>query len=442
MKQNSHLVSEWSQEVLSPPGVASTMFGVAPAVLLLDSSRQILLPEGGEIDMKKPVKIGIVSVQDLGGSAWILRYRDPSSKRDIRRRLSGLKAAEVQRIASHISQEVLAGQGYLPGKPAKIVSVREALKESIRLSNQRDYVKRNSGRRGKLFLDWLAENHSQIETFGELAPCMVQEYVRHLEEKGLAFDTIRNHLRPVKMAWRYVSENFPDAIRPLPRIRLPEQAPKELVCLNASEVDILLSWLRDHRPDLYGMGVLASLCGFRLSEAVSLRRQDVDREAGTARVADTGTHKPKNRFSYRTVPVCSEALGVLRQVIENQKVVPVTGELFGKPTRHTWDPDALSAKWRRALKTAAKATGCGRLAEVQAHRLRSSFATMAGKLGVPDRLLKAYLGHSRQDILGDHYEVLRLDDLRQVSIRMEGWRDLISEKEVGTFLATSEKASV
>ena len=47
---------------------------------------------------------------------------------------------------------------------------------------------------------------------------------------------------------------------------------------------------------------------------------------------------------------------------------------------------------------------------------------MAGRLGVPDRLLKAYLGHSSGDMLGDHYRQIDPAELRTVSGLMEGWR--------------------
>jgi hypothetical protein len=49
---------------------------------------------------------------------------------------------------------------------------------------------------------------------------------------------------------------------------------------------------------------------------------------------------------------------------------------------------------------------------------------MAGQLQVPDRLLKAYLGHTPGDVLGIHYRRIDMAELGLVSSRMEGWRIL------------------
>ena len=60
---------------------------------------------------------------------------------------------------------------------------------------------------------------------------------------------------------------------------------------------------------------------------------------------------------------------------------------------------------------------------IAAHKLRASFATIAGRLDIPRGLLKCYMGHSTGDVLGDHYQQVDLADLRAVPNAMEGWRD-------------------
>jgi hypothetical protein len=47
-------------------------------------------------------------------------------------------------------------------------------------------------------------------------------------------------------------------------------------------------------------------------EAAALRVQDVDLDAATVTVADTGQHKPKTRDSYRTISICDEVLDAIR----------------------------------------------------------------------------------------------------------------------------------
>jgi hypothetical protein len=77
-----------------------------------------------------------------------------------------------------------------------------------------------------------------------------------------------------------------------------------------------------------------------------------------------------------------------------------------------------------------------RLAAIQAHRLRSAFATMAGVLGVQDRIVKAYLGQSSGDVLGGHYRRIGLDELRSVSGNMDGWRMIPVRKDSGNIATT------
>ena len=428
-----------------------------PVEVTFLSSRSLpqFIPRKGVNELaKKPTqRIGVVTIQDLGSRKWKVRYRDPLSGQDVRRTLSGLSLTEVQRVASHLSQEALSDTGFLPNRKRSLPTVREAIADSIRLSKQRPHIRKNSGVRGNLFLRWLEATHPRVASFADLRPSMVQEYVHDMESRGLAHMTVRNHLRPVKHAWKYVADNYPDDVRPLPTIRLAVDPPKPLECLDVEEVSLLLGWLSEHKPDLYPMAVLQALAGLRMLEAASLRRQDIDLGQGTVTVTDTGEHVPKNRGSYRTIPVCQEVLSVLVEVMNRQTVIPTSGELFRNRAGNVWAADGLSTKWARTMSKLAKEeedpestdkkdekpkvpqvvkdTGCPRLAVVHPHRLRSSFATMASRLGASDRALKAYLGHSAGDVFGGHYRVVGADELRVVSSLMDGWRTLPSWQNSG-----------
>jgi integrase len=207
------------------------------------------------------------------------------------------------------------------------------------------------------------------------------------------------------------------------------------------------------------MACLQALAGLRTLEAAALRRQDIDLAKGTVRVTDTGLHKPKTAGSERIIPVCSEVVKALASWMNGQKVIRASGELFLTRLGTHWTADGLFHRWAKkpippdpinpkkkgrpggVLHRVAKETGKARLAEVQPHRLRSSFATMAGRLGCPDRLLKAYLGHSPGDTLGQHYRVISTAELELVSEAMNGWRNL--EKGASTWkeCGNSEEAA-
>jgi hypothetical protein len=125
-----------------------------------------------------------------------------------------------------------------------------------------------------------------------------------------------------------------------------------------------------------------------------------------------------------TIPVCDEIIEALRSAILKQKVKVPSGEMFVNSRGNLWDVTLLSHRWSVLLKRAT-------LGRLTIKKLRSSFVTMAGRLGVSDRILKAYIGQSAGDVLGCHYRRIDLDELRLVSDAMNGWRTLSDRKETG-----------
>jgi integrase len=158
-------------------------------------------------------------------------------------------------------------------------------------------------------------------------------------------------------------------------------------------------------------------------EAAALRIQDVDFDARTVAITETPWHKPKTRASNRVIPVCSEAVEALRFAEENQKVRPTSGELFATRGGDPWTKDGISHRMTDVRRKAAVELKRPRIAAIPCRKLRASFATMAGRLGAPDRVLKHYLGHTATDVLGAHYRRIDMEELQLVS-------DLIAERKV------------
>lgn len=397
--------------------------------------------KGGNELNTKSFKIGPIAIKPLGKDAWQVRYHDPASGRDVRRRLLGITLRDVQAVASNINRELLTRGGFLPGTKPMLPNIGNALAEAIRLRNTIPATQKERAGRAMQFVKWLAENHPTVKTWDQLRPAIVQSYVVALERNGKAFDSVRLALAPIKLAWRYMAENYSEMIKPLPKIKLTRPPKREIECLNAAEVAALLDWLKVNAADIYAMAALAALAGLRQLEAAALRACDVDLSAGTVSINGDGIHKPKTRDSYRVLSLCSEALDAARGAMQNQRIVPTGGELFVNSEGEPWKREALSVRWTRTLRKASQALGKPRLAQIPAKGLRRSFATMASRLGVSDRLLKAYLGHSAGDMLGGHYRRIDMAELRTVSGAMEGWRTAFSQGNSGNILATSELQS-
>ena len=380
---------------------------------------------------KPPSRIGIVTLTERGPRAWGLRYVDPETGQDVRRRLSGLDLDEVRRIASHISQEALAGKGFMPGRKKSAPTIKDALAEAIRLSRMGKAARKNMAARSWPFVAWLRTHHSHVKTWDQLKPSMVKAYLLDMERQELAYDSVRLRMATIKTAWRLMAENYPDLVKPLPKIRQSPRPRREIECLDAPEVATLLSWLKTNAPDLWPMANLQALAGLRMLEAAALRVQDVDLDAGTLTVCDTGSHKPKTVYSARTIPICHEALEALREAIAGQKIRPVTGELFTNRIGNLWTVEALSRRWTKVLRRAAKdkSVSIPQLATIPARKLRAAFATTAGRLSVARETLKAYMGHAPGDVLGGHYQKIDLSELKAVSDRMNDWRSVSKEAD-------------
>lgn len=380
-------------------------------------------------------KVGLVRVQECrtpkqGNGYFELRYTDPATGRDVKRRLAGLGPNEVRAVAEHLNGECYRGRGYLAGQ-VSAPEITEALADVIKLAATRPHTTAGRAWQAKQFTDWLAVKYPKVKTWDALKPFMLQTYVRELEDRTLAFDSVRLAMAPIKLAWRAMADNYPELVRPLPRIRQKPAAPKAIQCLEAGEVATLIDWLKVNAPDLWPMACLQGLAGLRCWEASALREQDINLKAGTISVVDTGEHKPKTNTSYRTIPVCSEVMDALRAHLIALKVRQASGELFTHAKGETWGNNNLVQRWQRVLAKAALDVGNPRLKAIPARKLRAAFATMAGRLGCSDRLVKAYLGHTAGDMLGDHYRAIGADEMKAVSGAIDGWRTMEKRKDSG-----------
>jgi hypothetical protein len=168
---------------------------------------------------------------------------------------------EALQIAAHVSTTSLSEKGYLPGKPRTLPTIHDALAETIKLSRQRPYIKKDSARRAGLFERYVEEQFRKVKTWDQLQPRMAMGYARMMEEKGLAPDSIKNNLKPVKATWKRMSENYPDQVRPLPTIWINSGPPRKVETLSALEASIYLDYLRVKDRYLHTFETVRLECG-------------------------------------------------------------------------------------------------------------------------------------------------------------------------------------
>jgi len=149
---------------------------------------------------------------------------------------------------------------------------------------------------------------------------------------------------------------------------------------------------------------LLATSGLRISEALGLRRRDLDLAAGSATVRQTVVEvegrmivtTPKSRASRRTVKLIPSVVEMLKGL-----ALPLDPEgfVFTQPKKS----EPLARTWfnRRVLKPAS--TRAGIRPQVSAHDLRHTAGAIASKSGMHPMAVKEMMGHSSIKVTYDVY---------------------------------------
>ena len=363
----------------------------------------------------------------------------PKSGQDLRRRIppgppERTPEEWAELWAWDMQASILAGRGVLPSlresRPEpQGPTTTEALRVACTASRGGEAHLARLASESKRFLAWLVANHPDATEWAKITPGLLGAYCRHLQDpKGaaLAYDSARLALEPVRRASKYWNLEDPSRFRnvfALAAAKPTRGEPKQPPALDAKTLAQLLDWLKIHRKGLYPLAVLQSLAGFRVLEAVHIRPADIDPAAGTIRIAKTATHTPKNRASYRVVPVLPEVMAAVLDYWRRLRIQPASeAPLFVNDAGRPWTLAAIKQAWLRAVGAArdgAEETPAVRGHKARparaplplpvgftAHHCRSTFATLARAAGADRSTLKRYIGHAAGDILGQHYEAV------------------------------------
>jgi integrase len=369
---------------------------------------------------RKSIRVGYVTLRKTAEpGCWQLDFRDPGTHTRKRLRIRAATEKGARGQADHVSKQIAQGRGFLAAErfnPTVAAAMHEAIGTSRgNLVTRCDYTNLANG-----FIAWLKSERAGVKTWADVTTKIVQDYVAHGRECKPSNDQTRKRLYIVKATSRYMAATygFQDVARPVRSDRQQENplAQKENEARRALPVGDLaafLEWLESKRPDLYPIACLQGLCGFRAMEAVNLREQDIDLSSGTVTVTETQWHRPKNRSSYRTIPVGPHVLSVLRDRIATLKVRREDGCLFATERGNApWSVSGYCHAMKRELLACWKASGLESLRRFRSHWLRATFVSLVRAKRADHRLLQVYIGHSPGDTLGRHYEVIDVALLR------------------------------
>lgn len=257
----------------------------------------------------------------------------------------------------------------------------------------------------------------------------MNDLLRHggKDGKGLSPRTVQ-YVRAVlrkalnqALKWGRVPRNVallvdpPTATKPQIKPLTPEQGRK------------LLDAARGHR--LEALYRVALSLGLRQGEALGLRWEDVDLDAGTLRVAMALQRRkgvkelvmPKTEQSRRTLPLPAVLVAALRahrtrQLEERLAVGPMWrehGMVFPSTVGTPLEPRNVTRHFKALLERAG-------LPNVRFHDLRHSCATLLVAQGVHPRLVMEVLGHSQIHLTMNTYAHVLPEAQREALALMDG----------------------
>ncbi len=251
---------------------------------------------------------------------------------------------------------------------------------------------------GKIKLAKLSAPDIQAVLNQKLKSGLSPRTVRHL------YATCRRSLK-VAYKWELVPRNVATLADP-PRVHRYEVKP-----LSPEQARTFLEAAKGDR--LEGLYSVAVPLGLRLGEALGLRWQDVDLEAGTLRIAYQLQRlngkwelvEPKTSRSRRTIAVPKATAHALRdhrkrQLEEKMKAGPDWQEHGFVFTSRIGTPLDRPNIVRRSFKLILKKAG---LPDIRFHDLRHTAASLLLVQGVAPRVVMETLGHSQISLTMDTY---------------------------------------
>lgn len=378
-------------------------------------------------------KVGSIYIREIEPRKWRASWIDPLTKRHLRRILPAATFEEARAQAKEINAAIAQGKGFggrVRGRVGHTFS--DAVVEAVQHSQARERTKRDYLSRFNPFGEYLRTHVPGVKSWADITPAILENYIRHSRAQGIAHDTLKSRLFVLRLTGAYMARTYGNP-NPTESLRLRRSDPprseieaKDSI-LSPAQYREFLRWLEAEAPMVRVWAVLQGMCGMRMLEAAYLREQDFDPVARTITITENPAHKPKNRPSYRTIPICPEAAEVLSAWIAGLKVRHESGFLF-VPSRmkasraHAITPEAragaltldrVSHLWARAL-LSARLSGLKLPAAFQPRKLRASFVTALREAGADVEVLQRYIGHSSGTVLGAHYEKIDLARLRVV----------------------------
>ena len=261
----------------------------------------------------------------------------------------------------------------------------------------------------------------------KLQPLHLERVYEEAFAKGLSAQTVLHVHRLLytalrqAVAWQLLSRNVAEAVTP------PRPEPKDVAPLAKKDILTLLDAVKG--TELEAPTVIALGTGMRMGEVLGLRWQDVDLEAGRARIVQTIQQTsegwmvvpPKTHRSRRIVLLPTMVVQSLRRqkAAQAERRLAIGGAWVDHDLiidRGDGEP-MLTRVLSRRFSTAARRAGL----ELTFHGLRHGHASLMLAAGVNLKVVSERLGHSTIGITADLYIHVAEEVHRQATDSFDSW---------------------
>ena len=212
----------------------------------------------------------------------------------------------------------------------------------------------------------------------------LEEFKTSLIKKGLAAATIRLILGDIRRVYNKM-EQWELYFGPMPanKVKIPKVDNARSRFLSANEAQTLLAALHKRSPLWHDIAMVSLHTGMRLSEVLTLRRQDIDLNSKVIHI-DGKTGK-------RSVPMNEKVYATIESALDGHNVALVFPGKEGKQIR----PDSATNSYAEAVKDAKlNPEDVDRRHKVVFHTLRHTYCSWLAMAGVPLYVIGEMVGHN------------------------------------------------